>query len=71
MVWCLLELTVRNWKFDFYPAFTLYYGIIQCIRGNIDMIGMNRFISDLPYRPKFIEVLVKDKKVLAIYMIYL
>ena len=23
---------------------------------------MNRLISDVPYRPKFIEVLVKDKK---------
>ena len=49
-------------KFNFYPAFTLYYGIIQCIRCKIDMIDMNRLISDLPYRPKFIEILVKDKK---------
>ena len=53
-------------KFDFYPAFTLYYGIIQRIRGSIDMIDINRLISDHPYRPKYIEVLVNDINVLDI-----
>ena len=55
-------------KFSFYPAFTLYYGIIQCIRCKIDMIDMNRLISDLSYRPKFIEILVKDKKIFSPYI---
>ena len=49
-------------KFSLYPAFTLYYGIVQCVQRKIDVIDVTYLYSNMPYRPKFIEIITKYPK---------
>ena len=49
-------------KFNFWPPFTLYYGIVSGILANVNLIDNNFFHENQPYMPYFISILLKNIK---------
>ena len=49
-------------KFNFWPPFTLYYGIVSSILANVNLIDNNFFHENQPYMPYFISILLKNIK---------
>ena len=54
-------------KFNFWPPFTLYYGIVSIILANVNLIDNNFFHENQPYMPYFISILLKNIKGASVF----
>ena len=54
-------------KFNFWPPFTLYYGIVSGILANVNLIDNNFFHENQPYMPYFISILLKNIKGASVF----
>ena len=50
------------YKFNFFPPFTIYYGIISCIRKKGWQFDMNLFQQNQPHFPAHIRILFKNHR---------
>ena len=65
----VLSLPDVNEKFDIRVPFTTYYSIVRTVRANIDQLNLVKI--QRPTIPKYLNIILNDKKVVRTYIMYL